>query len=297
MKAFKIHLICVLFVLSLLLFLSSCSNVSDKKLKVTEDRINTLESKGVPDTMLTVPRVLMAQIKACKMSGNMRMCNKYNDSMNLLVDNVETWLGAKMEENRPFIDSLHKELTTQKEKLTGLHIKAVDSIFVIIDSFISQNWLLQARHKLVELNTLFPIFLENEAKAKKFRPKIIGVWKSVETPMDKSLNAVWKRIFNFQKDGTVKTRESKKGKSQVNLIEDWEFVSSGTWDLIGDTIFIKIDKEKCTRQIYTSLIVKNGKEEWEKNVKPTYDTTFTEKTKDSFMTYDYLSHSLDKKRR
>lgn len=291
----KYQLFLITGMIALCIILVGCG-VSDKDIKGYESRVTTLENKGVPDTMLTVPKVLIEQVKACKMSGNTRSCKKYNDSLVVLLGQVEAWYASKMEEFKPFVDSMHSALTAKKKDLTGMHLRAADSIFVIVDSFISQNWLLQAKHKLTEFADIFTILLDNEEKAKKVRPKIIGRWKSVETPMDKNLKFVWTRNYNFLKDGTVKTHEKKKGKSEVGLIEDWEFYSSGKWDLIGDTIMIFIDKEKCTRQTYTTLKIKDGKEVWEKNEQPTYDTTFTEKTKDSYMTYDYLSHYLDKKK-
>jgi hypothetical protein len=40
----------------------------------------------------------------------------------------------------------------------------------------------------------------------------------------------------------------------------------------------------------------DGKEKWVKKDQPTYDTTFTEKTKNSYMTYDYIKHYMDKRK-
>ncbi len=295
MNSIKLQIFMVILIFTASSIFVGCG-IGDKKIAESKDRITALGDKGVHDTMLTVPKVLLEQVKACKMSGNTRSCKKYNDSMLVLLDQVEAWYDSKMVEFKPVVDSLHTALTAKKKDITGLHLKAADSIFTIIDSLISKNWLLQAQYKLNEFVDIFTILLDNEEKARKLRPKIIGKWKSVETPMDKNLKFVWVRDYNFLKDGSIKTHEKKKGKSQIDLIEDWEFYSSGKWDLIGDTIMIFIDKEKCTRQTYTTLSIKNGKEVWEKKDQPTYDTTFTEKTKDNFMTYDYLTHYLDKKK-
>jgi hypothetical protein len=212
-------------VFALGILITGCG-VTEKKVQESEARINALAEKGVHDTILTEPRVLLTQVKACKMSGNSRDLKKYNDSMLVLLDKAEAWYNGKMTEFKPQVDALHKALTEKKAGLTGLHLKFADSIFADIDSYISKKWLLQANVQLKKFEELFPKLLEDEAHAKKIRPKVTGTWTSTETPMSKALNAVWKRRYTFNKDGTIKTHEKKKGKSQVDLIEDWEFFSA-----------------------------------------------------------------------
>ena len=62
------------------------------------------------------------------------------------------------------------------------------------------------------------------------------------------VKALEKKIFTFNKDGSAKFVESKKGQSSPALKEDWEFNSWGRWELIGDTVYLSVNRFKAVRQ-------------------------------------------------
>jgi hypothetical protein len=61
---------------------------------------------------------------------------------------------------------------------------------------------------------------------------------------------------------------------------------------MGDTIVMFIQREKCAEQVFTQLNVKTNK--WDRNQKPTYDTTITNHSKDKFITWGDLTLEFKK---
>jgi len=281
----------------LLLIVSLCScGISEKKITQTENRIKELSEKGVPDSLLSTPKILLSQVKVSSKTGTTGIIQKYADSMTTLLDSIESWYNASIKKLTPEYNSLLTALQSQKQKLTGLQLKDADSILASIESIKNKNLLLQAYEKLKQFDTLFPQLLENEKKAQTIKKEIIGVWRAENTPEDKKLKAVETRIFTFKDDGGLILDETMKGQTQERFKEDWQFISSGTWDLRGDTIEFFINKEKCVRQTYWTLMEKNGKEVWDKKEHRPYDTTITNHGKDRFMVFSDLKDSFDKKK-
>ncbi|MCX7727394.1 MAG: hypothetical protein N2053_11175, partial [Chitinispirillaceae bacterium] len=176
-----------------------------------------------------------------------------------------------------------------------------DSMLKILDSLIGKNWYIPALTKALELDTVMGVLLKNEAKAKEIRPKLIGTWKDVHVvkpPEDeeggKKYKATDTRIFKFMKDGSFEGLEERHGQTTPYLKEDWKFLSWGKYDLMGDTIYIFINREKCAQQIFHQLNVKDNK--WIKKEQPTYDSTFTtpRKDKDKFIVWSDLTLEFKK---
>lgn len=277
----------VMAVLSLIvcgiLILSGCGP-SEKKLVEGESRIEALASKGVPDSILSGAKVHIYQARTQNKLGNTTGAGNHYDSMLTLLESAETWYAKTMEELKPVIDAKQKEYAEKKNELSGMQLEVLNERVTVIDSFVKMNWLLQAKWKSDKLDSIMAGLIEDEATVKKLRPKLIGTWKRV----DREGNAVRKERFTYKKDGSFQGVEEKKGQSSEVLKEDWKFISSGTFDLKGDTIYMFIEKEKCPRQVYWNYKQKGGKKFWEKFQAPTYDSTITDGKKDKFVTYEYL---------
>jgi len=94
-----------------------------------------------------------------------------------------------------------------------------------------------------------------------------------------------KKVFIFNKDGSAKLVESKKGQSSQVLKEDYEFNSYGTYDLLGDTIMIFIKRFASVKQNFENQVDKNGKKVWETQKQPTYDSTITDGSQDRWIPF------------
>lgn len=173
--------------------------------------------------------------------------------------------------------------------------KDADSLLAVVDSFSTINWLIQARNRLDNLDTIMPILLQNEATAKAVLTKLTGTWRDVHViPSEEgNFKATQKRTYQFAKNGAFEGSEAMLGQTTPYMKEDWEFLSWGTYDLMGDTIYLNIAREKCTRQVFTQLNVKDNK--WIRNVKPTYDSTITDGSKNRFITFGDLKLEFKKK--
>jgi hypothetical protein len=258
--------------------------VGSKQIEEAEGRIEALEAKGAPDTLLSKAKVFLFNVKGAKKSGNMGQIRKNYDSLTIYLEKAEGEYAADMEKFKPYVDSLVASIGERKEGLSGRHLQVADSLTALIDSFVTMNWLRQAKEKAEMLDELLPSLHAQQEKADELRSKVAGSWKAQNVPGDKRFKAIETKVFTFKPDGSVKMSEKMKGQTSEFLKEDWHFVSDGSWDLKGDTVLIHVTNEKCLQQTFWNK--KNNK--WERDDKPTYDTTFTDNSKDRWMTYDNL---------
>jgi len=271
-----------------------------KKGPSIEERIKTLEEKGVPDSVLSSVKVYLYNVKNLGKTGQMGKVRLYKDSLKTGIAGAEAWFDKAMQDNKVYIEQIKKSIDERKAKLSGLPLKDCDSMLKVADSFVSVNWLIQARTRFEQLDAAMATFLSNQEKADALRPKLIGTWKDVHTvrpPEDEEgahYKAVETRIYKFGKDGAFSGVEEMHGQTTPFMKEDWKFLSWGTFDLMGDSIYLFVTREKCTQQIFTQLNAKTGK--WDRNVKPTYDSTVTNNKKDKFITYDDLKIAFKKGR-
>lgn len=293
MKLLRFSLLCALTVIVSGGLILNCG----KKGPTYEERIQALTEKGTPDSILADVKVYLYQYTSAKkfsQSGNIRL---YGDSLKNGLAAAEGWFDEQMHKSGPIIAEQKKKLEEQKAQLSGLALKDADSMMAVADSLMKINWLLAARTKYDQIAEVMPIFLKNEEIAKELRPKLIGTWKDVHTlvpPEDSGLRfkAVDKRVFKFSKDGSFWSSEERKGQTTEFLKEDWKFISWGKFDLMGDTIYQFIEREKCEKQIYTQKNVKLNK--WESKANPTYDSTITDGKKDRFIVYSDLKLEFKK---
>ncbi|MBD3321479.1 MAG: hypothetical protein GF350_10340 [Chitinivibrionales bacterium] len=271
------------FFLAAGLLLTGCGP-SEKKLVEGENRVAALVEKGVPDSILSKAKVHIYQARTQNKLGNTTGAGNHYDSMITILEKAEEWYAKTMTELKPVVENKQKEYQEKKKNLTGMQLEVFEEHVAKIDSFTSKNWLLQAKWECDKLDTLMPGLLEDEKTAHKIKPRLIGTWKRT----DREGNAIRRETYTYKKDGGFTGVEQKKGQSSQVLKEDWKFISYGTYDLKGDTVYMYVTREKCPRQKYWNYKKKNGKMVWELFEAPTYDSTYTDGKKDKFMTYEYL---------
>ena len=267
----------------------------EKKGPTIEQRIKALEDKGAPDSILSNVKIYLSNVKNL---GKIGKAGKYKDSLKTSIAAAEAWYEKAVTGSKVYIESVRKTIIERKAHLSGLPLKDCDNLLLTADSLVKINWLIAARAEFEKIDAAMPFFLENQKKANELKPKIVGTWKAVHVvrPTDDEEGANYKaletRIYTFGKDGAFSGSEEKHGQSTPYLKEDWKFLSWGTYDLSGDSIYLFISREKCAQQVYTRLNIKTKK--WEKKVEPSYDSTITNNKKDKFIVYDDLKSDFKK---
>jgi hypothetical protein len=200
---------------------------------------------------------------------------------------------------KPSIDSLRAILLSARTTYNGLELKKFDSLMGVIDSLVRIDWLLQANTRAQAMVGMIPQFNFDSERSKELRDRVPGEWvcanitKSAE---NKAVNAVEKKIFTFNRDGTGKLVENKKGQSGPYLKEDWEFVSTGTWDINGDTVHLFCNRFASVRQNAERLFVtSDGRPiEWRKEPSgATYDSVITDGSQNRSVTFTDLTEDFE----
>jgi len=251
--------------------------VSQEEIDNVKNRIDTLEQKGVPDSVISDAKRCLFMVRNAMKSGQVSSIGNTADSMVIYTEQAEKWYDEAMKELKKDVPELKESLNEKKKDLSGLHLEFADSILSIADSLTGINWYMQAENELAYLDSIFPRLIEDQKTAKDIRPKVTGTWVFVESGTgEQGINYNEKKSYTLKSNGEVKSIEWKKGQTAPDLKEDWRFISSGKWNLMGDTVKMVIETEKCTKQNYQYK--KKGK--WEMDKKPTYDSTFADpKTK------------------
>jgi hypothetical protein len=271
--------------------------VSDKLISESQQRIDALKEKGVPDSSLSEAIVYLYAARDAKKRGNTGLANKSADSMQVLIAKAEDQYTKDMKRLRPYVDSMRQELQKGKEALSGLHEKRLDSMIAVVDSFARINWLLQAEAKVNETMDLLPRLKFDQKRAAELRTRIPGAWTCTNVTkhsQDNTVHAVEKKVFTFNKDGSPTFVEKKSGKSSPFLKEDWEFRSYGTYDLLGDTIHLFVDRFASVKQNFTELHNRDGKKVWEEKPGPQYDSSITDGSQNRYITYHNLKLDFER---
>jgi hypothetical protein len=273
-------------VLSVIL-LGGCS-VSQRAIDDAQKRINELKAKGVPDSSLSDAVKYLYGASYAKQKDEKTMARKSMDSARILIAQAEALYLENAVRMKPYTDSVVAVLSKARGEFTGLQLKKLDSAMTVIDSFVKKTWIYQIEDNSKKAIDFLPMLRFSEARAKELKERLPGEWvctNVTKSDADKSVNAVEKKIFIFNKDGKVKLVETKKGQSAKNLKEDWEFQSFGTWDCFGDTINIFVDRFACVRQNFETLIEKDKKKTWEKKAEKTYDSLITDHSQDRWVPF------------
>jgi hypothetical protein len=287
MKRFVAVALC----LSALMILASCS-VSERSLKNAEKRINTLLQRGVPDSSLSRAKVFLYQARDAVQRENHGLARSSADSMRVLIAQAEEKYARDMERLKPYLANLRAKAQQTRNEISGLHAKRLDSLLRRVDSLTQINWLIAAEAEANKVDSLLPRFKFEQQRADELRTRVTGSWvcsNKITHDVDKTVNAVEKKIFTFNPDGKATLVENKQGKSSPFLKEDWEFRSWGTWDLYGDTVCMFVNRFACTRQNFEEYHNNNGKITWDKKVDPTYDSTITDHSQDRWISYTDLT--------
>lgn len=275
-------------------FAFSCA----KKGPTPEERIKTLSTKGVPDSSLSNVKLYLYNISSFEKIGQPGKVRQYKDSLKTGLLALEAWYEKVLVDNKAFIETTRKTIESRKANLKGLPLKDCDSLLKVADSLTSINFLIPAREKFEKILAVLPILEENQTRAAEILPKLYGTWKDVHAvrPPEEEEGPKYKatetRIYTFEKDGKFNAIEEMHGQTTPYMKEDWKFVSWGDYDLMGDSIYLFVKREKCDQQIFTQLNIKTNK--WDRNVKPTYDSTVTTNKKDKFITFDDLKIGFKK---
>ncbi len=284
--------------LSVVIVIGACS-VSQRTLDDAQKRIDALKQKGVPDSSLSTPIVYLAQAKDANQRGNKGLARLSADSMRILIALAEAAYTDNLAKKKPEIDGIISQLTSAKKEMSGMQVKKLDSAMKVIDSFLAINWIYQAEFNArLTVDSLLPVLKFNEARAQELRPRLPGQWvctNITKNPEIKEINAVEKKIFTYTSDGKCKLVETKKGQTSQALKEDWEFHSSGTWDLLGDTIYMLVNHFSSVRQNFTKMSLKNGKKVWTLEKEPTYDSVITDGSQDRWIPFIDLQRDFIRK--
>lgn len=294
MKRFKLLVLYAVSFGALLTCSLHCGGLSKKKIQEVENRIKVLESKGVPDSIVTDIKVLLYKYATAKKLGNGNDASKITDSVLTKLANAEKWYQDFLNQNKASIESSINSLRIQKQQLKGLHLKDADSIFSVIDSLTKNDLLFQAKSKVQEAASIMPSLLKAQQTALKLKPALIGNWKDIHVVKAEEGNYKYTEItsYLFKSDGSFEGSEERKGQSSPYFKEDWQFLSWGKYDLRGDTIYLFVSREKCPRQVFLQLNVKDHK--WVEIKKNVYDSTITDHKKDAKVAFSYIKENFKK---
>lgn len=286
---------------TVLLSIVGCG-VNEKTFTNAEKKIADLKSQGVMDSTLSTVKVLLYQARDAQQRGNTGLAKNTTKQLKRELASVEATFKETVNRLMPKIDSLRSVIRATRSGLTGLQLKKIDSMMVPVDSFMRLKWYLSAYSKAQEIGSMIPQFNKDEERAKELKTIIPGEWvctnitKSKEV---KGVHAVEKKIFTFNRDGSVLLIETKKGQSGPFLKEDWEFKSWGTYDMNGDTIHLFINRFASIRQNFERLYFEDGgkKKVWKKEPQPTYDSLITDGSQDRYITYPDLKEDFTQTRK
>jgi hypothetical protein len=281
------------------ILLGGCS-VSQRSIDDAQRRINELKAKGVPDSSLSDAVKYLYGASYAKEKDEKTMARKSMDSARILIAQAEALYSENSVRMKPYTDSLVAVLSKARGEFTGLQLKKLDSAMAVIDSFSRKTWIYQIEDNCKKAVDFLPVLRFNEARAKELKERLPGEWvctNVTKSEADKEVNAVEKKVFSFFKDGKVKLVENKKGQSAKNLREDWEFQSYGTWDCLGDTIEIFVDRFACVRQNFQTLLEKDGKKTWENKPEKTYDSLITDHSQDRWVPYTEMTQDFKQEKK
>jgi hypothetical protein len=276
------------------IMVAGCS-VSQKAIDDAQKRIDLLKAKGVPDSSLSEAVKYLYGASYAKQKDEKSTAHRSLDSARILIAQAEALYSENMVKMKPFTDSLVGVLTNAKTRFTGMQAKKIDSAMGVVSDFMAKNWIYQVEDNARKAVRMITQLTFNEDRAKEVKDRLPGEWvctNVTKSEADKAINAVEKKIFTFFKDGKAKLVETKKGQSSKNLKEDWEFQSSGTYDCLGDTVFIFVDRFASVRQNFEALNESAGKKTWEKKKEPTYDSLITDHSQDRWVPFEEMKQDF-----
>lgn len=267
----------------------ACS-VSDKTLTSGQNRIDALKSQGMPDSLLSPAKLLIRQATDEK-TRNPSIANKAADSLKTVLTQLEASFKSIVPQLQADIESMRAQVAQVRSQVTGMQVAKIDSMMRVVDSVNNLKWYPDAAAKMKVLVSVLPQFKMDEQKSKEIKGKVTGTWTCTNVTKhseDKTVNAVEKKIFILNRDGTCKFIEQKQGKSGPFLKEDYQYISYGTYGFLGDTVYLSINRFTAVRQNFEHLFIEGKKRTWKMEPHPSYDTLLTDKSQDRFVAYPDL---------
>ncbi|MBN1980421.1 MAG: lipocalin family protein [Chitinivibrionales bacterium] len=284
----------LIFLLAGLLWLSGCS-VSDSELSNAEKRLNELVAQGVPDSALSKPRVLLFQARDAMQRSEKVLARKSADSLKKFLEIAMRNHKEGTSQLTPWLTSQISAIRGAASGVTGLNKKQLDSTAAYFDALVSSGKIYDAEKKLKEFMPVLPQIQADEKRQAEILPQVSGTWECTNITKhseDKTVRAVERKVFTFKRDKTAYLVEKKSGKSTPVFKEDWEFVSTGTYDVKGDTIKLFINRFKATKQNFWDLKDRDGKKTWVANIIPPYDSLINDHSQDRFITFGDLKEDF-----
>ncbi len=280
--------------------LTGCGGVSQKTLDQAQKRIDNLKAQGIPDSLLSMAKVYLAQAVISKDKGKTPDAQKAAVELEKQLTEVENYYKNNVSNLLPSIESLKSQIKSARDDFSALQAKKIDSMTNVVDSFVGIKWYLQAHTTAQEIVNRIPQFREDQKKANEIIRKIPGEWvctNHIKGTENKEINAIEKKIFSFDKKGTVKLVENKKGRSGPFLKEDYEYRSVGTWDVLGDTIYLFVNRFTAVRQNFERMHKEGKKLIWKKETHAPYDSAITDGSQDRNIIYADLLSDFEQTRR
>jgi len=295
-KSFTAVVFVPLLALSVIL-VAGCS-VSQNAIDDVQKRVDLLKAKGVPDSSLSEAIKYVYGANYAKQKDEKSTAHRSLDSARILVAQAEALYSENLVKMKPETDSLVGVLTNAKSQFTGLQAKKIDSAMAVISNYMAKNWIYQVEDNSKKAVAMIPQLKFNEDRAKEILARLPGEWVFTDkskSDADKAINAVEKKIFSFSKDHKAKLVEMKKGQSSKNLKEDYEFRSDGTYDCLGDTVFIFVNRFAAVRQNFETF--DPAKKTWTKKAEATYDSVITDHSQDRWIPYEEMKQDFKQEKK
>jgi hypothetical protein len=284
--------------LSVIAMVCGCAP-NKKAIERAGKRIEALKSKGVSDSALAEAVVMVYQAKGASERNENSLARQSYDASLKLIAEAEAKYSDKSKSVQTTFDSLMAAINSGKAGLKGVALTRLDSMVRKADSFGTIGWIIQQEQSLRATADQIPSLKFNSERAEEVRPRVPGTWvcsQVTKSEADKTVHAVEDKVFEFSPDKTIKLTEKKKGQSGARLKEDWEFVSTGTYDIFGDTIYLFINRFKVNRQNFEEKFTdEKGKESWKKRSEPTYDSAITDGSQDRYIAFSDLKLDFSKR--
>lgn len=286
--------------LALTVILFAGCGVSQRRIDDAQRRISDLKAKGVPDSSLSDAVKYLYGATYARDKDDNTLARHDMDSARILIAQAEALYAENSARLKPYLDSMVGVLTNARSRFTGLQLKKLDSAMAFVNSFMSKNWIYQSEDNANKAAEMLTQLKFNEERSKELKDRLPGEWvctNTTKSEADKAVNAVEKKVFSFYKDGKVMLVETKKGQSAKNLKEDWEFQSFGTYDCLGDTIEVFVDRFKCVRQNFETLLEKDNKKAWERKSEKAYDSTITDHSQDRWIPFSEMQEDFKQQKK
>lgn len=276
--------------LTAIIAITGCG-VNKKTIETAQKRIETLKTQGVPDSLLSMAKVYLSQVEIFVDKGKTPEAKKSAEELEKQLTDAESYYKNQISNLLPSIESLKSQIKASRDEFSALQGKKIDSMLTVVDSFVGIKWYLQAHTTAQEISNRIPQFREDQKKANDIIKKIPGEWvctNHIKGTENKEINAIEKKIFTFNKNGSVKLIENKKGRSGPFLKEDYEYKSLGTWDVLGDTVYLFVNQFAAVRQNFERMHKEGKKLIWKKETHAPYDSTITDGSQDRNIVYSDL---------